>query len=126
MASKALSTASSLASRAKAAVHPAFKYVGSNYSAMLKANEQFVVKDPAAKANLGKQFLYTNLAEIPAELNAASAEWATLKAKFKTKAKDMTLNEYGTYALFAAEAYAWFCVGEIAGRGFRFVDYDYE
>ena len=30
----------------------------------------------------------------------------------------------GTYALFAAEVYAWFCVGEIAGRGFTFGGYN--
>jgi hypothetical protein len=63
MASKAVATATSYFSRAKAALDPAVKYVSSNYGAVLKANEQYIVKDPAAKANLGKQFLYTNLAE---------------------------------------------------------------
>jgi hypothetical protein len=30
---------------------------------------------------------------VPAELNAASAEWAALKKKVQTQAKDITLNE---------------------------------
>lgn len=32
--------------------------------------------------------------------------------------------QVGTYALFVGELYAWFCVGEIVGRGFTLVDYD--
>lgn len=30
---------------------------------------------------------------------------------------DLKLEEVGIAALFAGECYAWFCVGEIVGRG---------
>lgn len=36
---------------------------------------------------------------------------------------DLTLQEVGIGALFVGEVYAWFCVGEIVGRGFTLTGY---
>jgi len=66
------------------------------------------------------------LASVSVELQAAAAEWEALKSRFSKQWREVSLKEYGTYALFAGETYAWFCAGKIVGRGFRFVDYDYE
>ena len=32
--------------------------------------------------------------------------------------------QVGTYALFVGEVYAWYCVGEIVGRGFSVAGYN--
>ena len=45
-----------------------------------------------------------------------------VKQKWAQRA-DIPLAQYGTAAIFVAEAYAWFCVGEIAGRGFTMTGY---
>lgn len=36
----------------------------------------------------------------------------------------MMTTQVGSLALFAGELYAWFCVGEIVGRGGSLVDYE--
>lgn len=37
--------------------------------------------------------------------------------------KDLNVEHAGVAALFGIELYAWFCVGEIVGRGFTFTGY---
>lgn len=37
--------------------------------------------------------------------------------------QDMKVENLGVAALFGIECYAWYCVGEIAGRGFTFTGY---
>ncbi|KAH0451382.1 hypothetical protein IEQ34_018681 [Dendrobium chrysotoxum] len=37
--------------------------------------------------------------------------------------QDLKVEDLGIAALFGLELYAWFCVGEIAGRGFTFTGY---
>lgn len=63
MATKVMGTVTSYALKAKAAVEPAMKWTATNYSAMLEANKEFIVKDPVAKAKLGRQFVFSHLAE---------------------------------------------------------------
>lgn len=37
--------------------------------------------------------------------------------------KELKVEDAGIAALFGLELYVWFCVGEIAGRGFTFTGY---
>lgn len=53
---------------------------------------------------------------IPGSLTAAQAEVNVVKQKWANK-MDLPMTEVGVAALFTAEVYAWFCVGEIVGRG---------
>jgi len=92
------------------------------YKKLMAANQQYVVKDAEAADKLLKQYVYTNLARIPHGVEASQKELATVKTKF-SKVSEMPLTELGTYALFAGEVYAWFCVGEIVGRGFSLGGY---
>lgn len=39
------------------------------------------------------------------------------------KRQDVTVEDLGVAFLFTAECYAWFCVGEIVGRGFTLTGY---
>ena len=126
MATKVLGTVTSFASKAKAAVDPAAKFASTHFEAMIQKNKEYIVTDPVAKSKLGKQFVFSHLATVPQEFKAASSEWQALKTKFEKSWQNITMAEYGTYALFVGEAYAWFCVGDIMGRGFRFIDYNYE
>ena len=38
--------------------------------------------------------------------------------------RDVLCLQVGTYALFVGEVYAWYCVGEIVGRGFSVAGYN--
>mmetsp|Transcript_8799 Transcript_8799/g.39678 ORF Transcript_8799/g.39678 Transcript_8799/m.39678 type:complete len:123 (-) Transcript_8799:1669-2037(-) len=96
----------------KRVVPPAVEY----YNATMAKNAQYVVKDPAAVDKLGKQLVYSNLAKLPVMVEGAQAEMNIVKQKWAGR-MDLPMTEVGTAALFAGEVYAWFCVGEIVGRG---------
>ncbi|EEH60308.1 uncharacterized protein MICPUCDRAFT_50408 [Micromonas pusilla CCMP1545] len=49
-------------------------------------------------------------------LEAAQGEIKVLESKWKGR-MDLPMTEIGVGALFTAEVYAWFCVGEVLGRG---------
>ena len=51
-------------------------------------------------------------------------EWAAVRAAVRHW-RDLSLGEVGTAAAFGAECFAWFCVGEIVGRGGSLTGYDY-
>ena len=136
------------------------------YNATMAKNAQYVVKDPEAVDKLGKQLIYSNMAKLPAAVEAAQGEIKVVQQKW-TNRMDLPMTEVrspgamssviprtvfactarvflargvgsiegrpkiaptthlfplcspqvGTAALFSAEVYAWFCVGEIIGRG---------
>lgn len=65
---------------------------------------------------------YFPLLSIPKRYNIAAKELETVQAKIANRG-DLSVAEIGIGALFAAEAYAWFCLGEIAGRGFTVTGY---
>jgi F-type H+-transporting ATPase subunit g len=48
------------------------------------------------------------------EVKAAAANW-----------RELPLATVGKAAVFSAECFAWFCVGEIIGRGGTLTGYDY-
>lgn len=53
---------------------------------------------------------------LPGRYEAFWKELDFVKQKMMNR-KDLKLEEVGIAALFAGECYAWFCVGEIVGRG---------
>lgn len=53
---------------------------------------------------------------IPVGLEECQREAHVLKGKW-ANVKDLPMTEVATYVGFAAEVYAWFCIGEIVGRG---------
>jgi F-type H+-transporting ATPase subunit g len=53
---------------------------------------------------------------IPGRYEAFWKEVDYMKQKLLAR-NDLKLEEVGIAALFAGECYAWFCVGEIVGRG---------
>eukprot|EP00240_Pyramimonas_obovata_P011427 CAMPEP_0118932410 /NCGR_PEP_ID=MMETSP1169-20130426/10152_1 /TAXON_ID=36882 /ORGANISM="Pyramimonas obovata, Strain CCMP722" /LENGTH=130 /DNA_ID=CAMNT_0006875061 /DNA_START=42 /DNA_END=434 /DNA_ORIENTATION=- len=97
-------------------------YIVNTYKTTMEQNAKYVVKDPAQAAVLHKQLLYTNLAKIPATIEHATAEYAVVK-KTAMNYNELSLSQVGTGALFAAETYAWFCLGEFVGRGFTLTGY---
>ncbi|OIW09958.1 hypothetical protein TanjilG_18265 [Lupinus angustifolius] len=94
------------------------------YKQLLEQNKQYI-QDPATveKCNLlSKQLLYTRLASIPARKEAFSKEVDYVKQLWKNK-QDLKVEDAGIAALFGLECFAWFCAGEIVGRGFTFTGY---
>uniref|UniRef100_A0A7N0TSF1 Mitochondrial ATP synthase subunit G protein n=1 Tax=Kalanchoe fedtschenkoi TaxID=63787 RepID=A0A7N0TSF1_KALFE len=94
------------------------------YKTLLKQNKHYV-QEPATveKCNeLSKQLLYTRLASIPSRYESFWNELDYVKHIWKNR-KELTVEDAGIAALFGLECYAWFCVGEIAGRGFTILDY---
>ncbi|KAK9862907.1 hypothetical protein WJX84_003120 [Apatococcus fuscideae] len=89
----------------------------------MKKNSQYVVKDPEAAEKLLKQYMFTTLSRIPTGISHCQQEYQQVSKKL-AQGSHINMTEAGTYALFAAEVYAWFCVGEIAGRGFTFGGYN--
>ena len=59
---------------------------------------------------------------IPHGYAECRSEWAAVRRTWAAR-RDLPLAEAGMYALFAGEVFAWFCVGEIVGRGFTFGGY---
>ena len=86
------------------------------YNTTMAKNAQYVVKDPEAVDKLGKQLIFSNMAKLPAAVEAAQGEIKVMQQKWANR-MDLPMTEVGTAALFSAEVYAWFCVGEIIGRG---------
>ena len=133
------------------------------YNATMAKNAQYVVKDPEAVDKLGKQLIFSNMAKLPAAVEAAQGEIKVVQQKWAnrmelpmtevrsrrpfahrirrarpassfprercwqhrgtpeiaptTHLSPLCSPQVGTAALFSAEVYAWFCVGEIIGRG---------
>lgn len=120
MASALRSRLSTLASTVSKSLQPAVETAktkaATQYEKVMANNAQYVVKDPAEADKLFKQLVYTNLAKIPVGIKHMQQEAQVVKDKL-SKAGTLDLTEVGMYALFTAEVYAWFCIGEIIGRG---------
>ncbi|WOG94281.1 hypothetical protein DCAR_0313574 [Daucus carota subsp. sativus] len=96
----------------------------SYYKQLLEQNKQFI-QEPATveKCNeLSKKLLYTRLASIPGRTEAMWKEVDYVKQAWKNR-KDLKVEDAGTAAVFGLECFAWYCVGEIVGRGFTFTGY---
>ena len=62
------------------------------------------------------------LCSLPGRREAFWKEVEQVKQVWKNR-KDVKVEEVGVAALFGLECFAWFCAGEIVGRGFTFTGY---
>lgn len=113
-----------LQSKACQASKFAAKQGSAYYEQLLENNRQHIVDPPTVEKcrELSKKLLYTRLASIPLRQVAFWKELDGLKQVWK-KRPELRVEDAGIAALFGIELYAWFCVGEIAGRGFTFTGY---
>uniref|UniRef100_A0A803NU88 Mitochondrial ATP synthase subunit G protein n=1 Tax=Cannabis sativa TaxID=3483 RepID=A0A803NU88_CANSA len=91
------------------------------YKQLLEENKQYI-QDPATveKCNLlSKQLFYTRLASIPNRCESFKKELDYVKQMWKNR-QELKVEDAGIAALFGLECFAWFCAGEIVGRGFTF------
>ncbi|XP_072977521.1 uncharacterized protein [Typha angustifolia] len=94
------------------------------YKELLENNKKYIVDPPTIEKcqELSKQLFYTRLASIPGRYEAFWKEVDGVKHIWRNR-KDLKIEDAGIAALFGLEVYAWFCLGEIAGRGFTFTGY---
>ncbi|KAM7515601.1 hypothetical protein LguiA_005184 [Lonicera macranthoides] len=100
------------------------KHGTSYYKQLLEQNKQYIQEPPTVeKCNqLSKQLFYTRLASIPGRQEAFWKEVDYLKNAWKNR-QELKVEDAGIAALFGLECFAWFCAGEIVGRGFTFTGY---
>eukprot|EP00244_Chara_vulgaris_P010270 TRINITY_DN4659_c0_g1_i4.p1 TRINITY_DN4659_c0_g1~~TRINITY_DN4659_c0_g1_i4.p1 ORF type:complete len:123 (-),score=22.03 TRINITY_DN4659_c0_g1_i4:82-450(-) len=91
---------------------------GSMYKQVLEKNAKYIAQEPNVEVcqDLSKRLFYTRLASIPHRYNAFQKEVEMMKTKWANRS-ELSVEEVAVAALFAGECYAWFCVGEIVGRG---------
>ncbi|CAL9137476.1 unnamed protein product [Musa acuminata var. zebrina] len=91
---------------------------------LLEKNKQHIVQPPTVEKcqELSKQLFYTRLASIPGRYESFWKELDGVKHIWRNR-EDLKIEDAGIAALFGLELYAWFCVGEIVGRGFTFTGY---
>ncbi|KAK9842225.1 hypothetical protein WJX81_001410 [Elliptochloris bilobata] len=84
----------------------------------LRGAIEYVVRDQEAADKLLKQWFYTKLSRIPGTAERMREDAKALAEKWPHMRRgELSLTEVATYLGFTAELYAWFCVGEIIGRG---------
>ncbi|ESW32235.1 hypothetical protein PHAVU_002G304700 [Phaseolus vulgaris] len=100
------------------------KHGSSYYRQLLEQNKQHIQEPPTVeRCNLlAKQLLYTRLASIPGRTESFWKELDYAKNLWKNR-KELKVEDAGIAALFGLECFAWFCAGEIVGRGFTFTGY---
>ncbi|KAK1266595.1 hypothetical protein QJS04_geneDACA002544 [Acorus gramineus] len=100
------------------------KHGSSYYKQLLENNKQYIQNPPTVeKCNeLSKQLLYTRLASVPGRYESFQKELDSVKQIWK-KRQELKVEDAGIVALFGLECFAWFCAGEIVGRGFTFTGY---
>ncbi|XP_047308865.1 uncharacterized protein LOC124912312 [Impatiens glandulifera] len=91
---------------------------------MLDQNKQYIQEPPTVETCnlLAKQLLYTRLASIPGRCESIWKEVDFVKHAWKNR-QDLKVEDVGIAALFGIECFAWFCAGEIVGRGFTVTGY---
>ncbi|KAL2480024.1 Mitochondrial ATP synthase subunit G protein [Abeliophyllum distichum] len=95
------------------------------YKQLLEQNKQYIQEPPTVgKCNeLAKKLLYTSLASTRAgSTESFSKELDYVKNMCKHR-QELKVEDAGIAALVGLECFAWFCAGEIVGRGFTFTDY---
>ncbi|KAF0898524.1 hypothetical protein E2562_008119 [Oryza meyeriana var. granulata] len=94
------------------------------YKEVMEKNKQHVVQPSTVEKcqELSKQLFYTRLASLPGRYEAFWKELDGVKQVWKNR-KELTVEDLGIVTLFGVELYAWFCVGEIVGRGFTITGY---
>ncbi|XXG48232.1 hypothetical protein AAC387_Pa02g2739 [Persea americana] len=94
------------------------------YTQLLEENKQYI-KEPTTVETcnlLAKQLFYTRLASIPYRYESFWKELDYVKLLLKNR-RELKVEDVGIAALFGLECYAWFCAGEIVGRGFTITGY---
>ncbi|KAJ8766733.1 hypothetical protein K2173_005344 [Erythroxylum novogranatense] len=94
------------------------------YKQLLEQNKQYI-QEPATmeKCNLlAKQLFYTRLASIPNRYESFWKELDHVKSLWRRR-QELKVEDAGIAALFGLECFAWFCAGEIVGRGFTITGY---
>ncbi|KAL9443269.1 hypothetical protein AB3S75_016598 [Citrus x aurantiifolia] len=100
------------------------KHGTSYYRQLLEQNKQYI-QEPSTveKCNLlSKQLFYTRLSSIPGRYEAFWKELDYVKHLWKNR-QELKLEDAGIAALFGLECFAWYCAGEIVGRGFTITGY---
>jgi len=94
------------------------------YKQLLEQNKQYIQEPPTVeKCNLlSKQLFYTRLASIPGRAESFKKELDYVKHLWKNR-NELKVEDAGIAALFGLECFAWFCAGEIVGRGFTITGY---
>ena len=100
------------------------KHGNTYYKQLLEQNKQYIQEPPTVeKCNeLSKQLFHTQLASIPGRSESFWKELDYVKQLWKNR-HEMKVEDAGIAALFGLECFAWFCAGEIVGRGFTFTGY---
>ncbi|KAL6974514.1 hypothetical protein U1Q18_028699 [Sarracenia purpurea var. burkii] len=100
------------------------KHGSAYYKQTLEQNKQYIQEPPTVEkcSLLSKQLFYTRLASIPGRYEAFWKELDSMKHLWKNR-QELKVEDAGIAALFGLECFAWFCAGEIAGRGFTFTGY---
>ncbi|KAH7651251.1 ATP synthase F0 complex subunit G mitochondrial protein [Dioscorea alata] len=113
-----------LQSKAKQASQFVGKHGCEYYKQLMEKNKQYVVEPPTIEKcqDLSKQLFYTRLASIPGRYEAFWKELDGVKQIWRNR-KELKVEDAGIAALLGLELYAWFCVGEIVGRGFTLTGY---
>ncbi|MBA0847369.1 hypothetical protein Goshw_016944 [Gossypium schwendimanii] len=113
-----------LQSQARQASKFVAKHGTAYYKQLLEQNKQYIQEPPTVeKCNeLAKQLFYTRLASIPGRTESFWKELDYVKQLWKNK-KELKVEDAGIAALFGMECFAWYCAGEIVGRGFTFTGY---
>ncbi|WOK99294.1 hypothetical protein Cni_G08006 [Canna indica] len=94
------------------------------YKELMEKNKQYIVQPPTIEKcqELSKQLFYTRIASIPGRYESFCKELDGVKHIWRNR-NELKVEDAGIAAIFGLELYAWFCVGEIAGRGFTFTGY---
>ncbi|RWR73593.1 Mitochondrial ATP synthase subunit G protein [Cinnamomum micranthum f. kanehirae] len=94
------------------------------YRQLLEENKQYIKEPPTVETCnlLAKQLFYTRLASIPYRYESFGKELDYFKHLWKNR-QELKVEDVGIAALFGLECYAWFCAGEIVGRGFTITGY---
>ncbi|KAL6519160.1 hypothetical protein OROGR_018480 [Orobanche gracilis] len=115
------------------------------YKQLLEQNKHYIKDPPTAETcnHLSKQLFYTRLASplmhdssprddcvhdwylvcsIPGRKESFWKELDCVKNMWKNR-QELKVEDAGIAALFGLECFAWFCAGEIVGRGFTFTGY---
>ncbi|BFG39776.1 hypothetical protein CerSpe_260500 [Prunus speciosa] len=100
------------------------KHGSTYYKNLLEQNKQYIQHPPTVEkcSELSKQLFYTRLASIPGRTESFWKEVDYVKHLWKNR-QDLKVEDAGIAALFGLECFAWFCAGEIVGRGFTFTGY---
>ncbi|KAI5664649.1 hypothetical protein M9H77_23972 [Catharanthus roseus] len=113
-----------LQSKACQATQFVSKHGSTYYKQLLEQNKQYIQEPPTVEkcSELSKQLFYTRLASVPGRVESFWKELDYVKHMWKNR-NDLKVEDAGIAALFGLECFAWYCAGEIVGRGFTFTGY---